>query len=102
MVVGRCRDANPVCSHVSKCKTEGGTGRLSHKTLVCGFLSQPVAELAGAVEMCTRLQTDRADKCSIRPLTKYEAQRAAMVPVGGACLQNRLLAVAIRVELNPR
>src|SRR4051794_18115911 len=73
VVVGRGRHADPVRAHLVEGEIESRAGRFGHEPAPRGFLAEPIAELARAMQMYACLEPHDADERAPRALAHGEA-----------------------------
>jgi hypothetical protein len=94
--------ANPVHAHASERKVDGGPRRLGHQPLAGRVAAQPVAELAGAMQVHAGIQADHALERARLLVADREPHGAPGVPVERASLRVAHAGVARAVEGHPR
>src|SRR5262245_13751479 len=102
MIVGSRRAADAMNTHARKSEIDARARGFGHEPAAGRVAPEPIAELAGAMQVHARIETDDAQKLAALTIADRETHRASGVPIGGASFGVALTRFRRIAERHPR
>ena len=89
-------------THVTKSKFDSRSCCFRHEPSAHAFFTEPITEVALAMDVHARFETDHADERSSCSFADAETQRSAVIPIGDAGFSETTARCRLGVVRDPR